>query len=330
MSEDLVLVTGAGGFLGSNITCSLADDRDVVVCDPFDHEQAWRYLAPARLFDVIRPEHMPHWLENHVGRVSTIIHMGAISDTTETVLDKLIATNIRLTLDLWDYSAKHGVTFIYASSAATYGDGSRSFLDDDDPAALAALRPLNPYAWSKHVVDRRVMDDVTKGRPTPPRWAGLKFFNVYGPNEGHKGSMRSVVHQIYPAAANGNAVRLFKSDHPKYPDGGQLRDFIYVKDCCAIVNNMLAAGAVSGIYNVGTGKARSFSDLAEAVFSAVGREPRIEYVDMPESLRGRYQYFTQADTSKLTVSGFAPRFHDLEGGVKDYVQTHLAQELAAG
>jgi ADP-L-glycero-D-manno-heptose 6-epimerase len=166
--------------------------------------------------------------------------------------------------------------------------------------------------------------------PVPPRWAGLKFFNVYGPNEGHKGPMRSVVHQIYPVAARGDAVRLFKSDNPDYPDGGQLRDFIYVKDCSAVVRQMLTAERLSGIFNIGTGKARSFADLANAVFLALGREPRIEYFDMPETLRGRYQYFTEADTSKLSQAGLAPRFHDLESGVMDYVESHLTWEFAQG
>jgi ADP-L-glycero-D-manno-heptose 6-epimerase len=330
MSDHLILVTGGAGFIGSNIACSLAEDHDVVVCDRFTHESTWRYIAPAAIRDIIHPDDVFTWLERHGERVSTIVHMGAISATTGVAVADLVATNIRFTLDLWTHAAHRGMSFIYASSAATYGDGSMGFVDDDSPAALARLQPLNAYAWTKHFVDRRIMDDVSKGRPTPPRWAGLKFFNVYGPNEGHKGSMRSVVHQIYPTAAKGEAVRLFKSDNPQYPDGGQLRDFIYVNDCCAVVRNMLAAPALSGIFNVGTGRARSFADLANAVFQAVGRAARIEYVDMPPSLRGRYQYFTEADTAKLRAANLAPDFHDLESGVGDYVGSHLAPAPADG
>ncbi len=316
MPENIILVTGAAGFIGSNIASELAKgDAEVVVCDWFSHDESWRYLAPVLVHDVVRPDQVSDWLRRHAGRVSTIIHMGAISATTETNLEKIVSNNIRLTLDLWQHAATHDITFIYASSAATYGDGSSGFLDDDAPDALARLVPLNPYGWSKHLVDRRIMDDVAKDRKTPTRWAGLKFFNVYGPNEGHKGSMRSVVHQAYPKVVNGEAVRLFKSEHPEYSDGGQLRDFIYVKDCCTVVRNVLAAPAVSGIFNVGTGNAQSFADLAKAVFGAVGREPDIEYIDMPLTLRDKYQYFTEADTTKLCSAGFAPDFHDLEAGI---------------
>lgn len=328
MPEDIVLVTGAAGFIGSNIACELADEgAAVVVCDWFDHEQSWRYLSRSLLRDVIRPDQLPAWLERHADDVSTIVHMGAVSATTETDLGKIIANNIRLSLDLWRHAGEHGTTFVYASSAATYGDGSQGFLDDDTPAALARLEPLNPYGWSKHLVDRRIVDDVLNGRPSPPRWAGLKFFNVYGPNEGHKGSMRSVIHQIYPVAAKGEPVRLFKSEHPDYPDGGQLRDFVYVKDCCAVIRKILAVPTESGIFNVGTGNARSFADLAKAVFLAIEQDPLIEYVDMPEALRGKYQYFTEADTSRLTAAGLAPAFHELEPGIKDYVQSHLVGEF---
>jgi ADP-L-glycero-D-manno-heptose 6-epimerase len=330
LPENTVLVTGAAGFIGSNIACDLAHDHTVVVCDSFGTEPTWRYLAAALVHDIVRPQDVLAWLEEHATSVSAIVHMGAISSTTETDVDKIVANNVRLTLDLWEYSARTGTTFVYASSAATYGDGSNGFVDDDSPEALARLQPLNAYGWSKHLVDRRIADDVTRGRPVPPRWAGLKFFNVYGPNEGHKGSMRSVVHQIYPVAAAGQPVRLFKSDNPDYADGGQLRDFIYVKDCAAVVRNMLEAPELSGIYNVGTGAARSFADLAGAVFAAIEAEPQIEYFDMPEALRGRYQYFTEADTSKLVAAGLAPRFHDLESGVADYVRSYLVRELAAG
>jgi ADP-L-glycero-D-manno-heptose 6-epimerase len=327
MTKNLALITGAGGFIGSNIACSLAsDDFDVVVCDRFGHDQTWRYLESAAIHDIVRPEAVLDWLEAHSAEVACIIHMGAISSTTERDVDKIVANNVRLTLDLWEHAGEHDTTFLYASSAATYGDGSRGFSDDDSPEALARLRPLNAYGWSKHLVDRRIVDDVVKGRPAPTNWAGLKFFNVYGPNEAHKGSMRSVVHQTYPAAARGEVVRLFKSENPAYPDGGQLRDFVYVKDCVAVVRNMIAARGLSGLFNVGTGKARSFADLAGAVFAAVGEEARIEYIDLPESLRARYQYFTEADTSKLRSAKLAPEFHELEDGVTDYVQSHLAFE----
>jgi ADP-L-glycero-D-manno-heptose 6-epimerase len=328
MTDDLVVVTGAGGFIGANIVGTLAaEGRDVVACDWFHHEDSWRYLAASLLHDIVSPDRIGRWLDVNSGRVSTIVHMGAISATTETDLTKIIENNVRSTLDLWTYCVGAGVTFIYASSAATYGDGSQGFEDNDQPDALQRLRPLNPYAWSKHLVDRRIANDVVTGRPVPPRWAGLKFFNVYGPHEGHKGGMRSLIHQIYPGAAKGQPVRLFRSDHPDYADGAQLRDFVYVKDCVAVICAMLSSPECGGLYNVGTGKARSFADLANAVFLAVDREPNIEYVDMPLNLRGRYQYFTQADTRKLVSAGFAPPFYELESGVADYVTQHLVDEL---
>lgn len=325
MRDDLVLVTGAGGFIGSNIVARLHQDgKNVVACDTFSHDESWRYLAPHLIHDLIRPDDLPSWLESNSQRISAIVHMGAISATTETDIGRIVQTNIRLSLDLWSYAAAHDVTYIYASSAATYGDGSAGFVDDDTSAGLARLRPLNPYGWSKHLVDRRIVDDVERGRRVPSKWAGLKFFNVYGPNEGHKGPMRSVIHQLYPTAAQGNTVRLFKSDVDDYPDGGQLRDFVYVKDCCEIVAKMLRASSLAGIFNAGTGVARTFEDLALAVFQAVERPPSIEYIEMPRPLRGRYQYFTQADITKLQDSGLAPRFHTLEEGVVDYVRCHLA------
>jgi ADP-L-glycero-D-manno-heptose 6-epimerase len=277
--------------------------------------------------DVVPADEAMAWLAHHESEVAAIVHMGAITDTTETDLVALVNNNVRFSLDLWDYAARRDCTFIYASSAATYGDGSQGFRDDDSAGGLAKLRPLNGYAWTKHVVDRRIIDDVEHARRVPARWAGLKFFNVYGPNERHKGAMRSVVHQLYPEVAAGRPARLFKSDNPQYLDGGQLRDFVYVKDCCAVVQKLLGAPAFGGIFNVGTGVARSFAELATAVFAAMGLEPKIEYVEMPARLRGRYQYFTQADMSKLTSLDLAPPFHTLEAGVADYVQGYLAQEF---
>jgi ADP-L-glycero-D-manno-heptose 6-epimerase len=328
---EIVFVTGAGGFIGSNIVNALArDGHSLVLCDTFAHDCAWEYVATSGVHDIVAPDRAMAWLADHAAQVTTIIHMGAISDTTVTDLRALIANNVRFSLDLWEHAAQADCTFIYASSAATYGDGSGGFRDDDSAGALAALRPLNAYAWSKHVVDRRIISDVEGGRPTPTRWAGLKFFNVYGPHEGHKGGMRSVVHQLYPKVAAGEPARLFKSYDPGYPDGGQLRDFVYVKDCCAVVRNALVAPSLHGLFNVGTGVARSFADLAGAVFAALGLEPDIEYIPMPEKLRGRYQYYTRADITKLVSAGLAPEFHTLEDGVADYVHNHLAGELGEG
>lgn len=323
----LTLVTGAAGFIGSNLVRMLAEDgHDVVACDWFGQGPQWTYLADVRLHDIVRPEVLSDWLAMHGDEVETIVHMGAISATTETDVDRIVELNLRSTLDLWRFASHQGASFIYASSAATYGDGTARFTDDDSEAGLARLRPLNAYGWSKHLADRRFAHDLAQGRPTPPKWAGLKFFNVYGPNEAHKGAMRSVVHQIYPLAARGESVSLFKSDNPAYADGGQLRDFIYVKDICSIVRNMLRAETLSGIYNAGTGQARSFADLARAVFSAAGQPAAISYRDMPQNLKGKYQYFTEADGSKLRAHGLAPNFHGLEDGVADYVR-HLELEF---
>jgi ADP-L-glycero-D-manno-heptose 6-epimerase len=326
--NDLILVTGAAGFIGSNVARMLASEgRRVVVSDWFGEGGKWLNLRDVGLYDVLRPEATLAWLESQGDRVSAIVHMGAISTTTETDVDLIVERNIRSTLDLWAWCARRQARFIYASSAATYGDGSQGFADDDSPEALARLKPLNPYGWSKHMVDRRIVDDARRGEATPRGWAGLKFFNVYGPGEAHKAGMRSVAHQIYPAASRGETVSLFKSDNPDYPDGGQLRDFIYVADCCAVIRNMLNAPTLEGLYNVGTGQARSFADLARAVFAAVGRPPAIGYRDMPASLSGRYQYFTQADTAKLRAAGLAPNFQSLEEGVADYVRHGLEEEF---
>ncbi len=261
------------------------------------------------------------WLDRRGDNVAAVVHMGAISSTTETDVDRFVATNVRLTFDLWEWCAANQTRFIYASSAATYGDGSAGFSDDQNLAALATLRPLNAYGWSKHVVDRRVVDDAVGGRPQPLQWAGLKFFNVYGLNEGHKAEMQSLVGKIYPVVKRGGTVQLFKSHRPDYRDGGQLRDFVYVKDCVAVVMWLLRNPLVSGLFNVGTGVARSFLDLVNAVAAAVGQAPNIRFIDTPVELRANYQYFTQADIAKLRAAGFDQPFHSLEDGVRDYVQS---------
>lgn len=322
--RDTILVTGGAGFIGSNIAAALADDGwRVVVSDWFGTGAKWKNLAPTLLDDILRPEDVRDWLGANHRRVEAIVHMGAISATTEADVDLIVARNIRTTLDLFAFCAERDIRFVYASSAATYGGGEHGFVDDQSPEHLARLRPLNAYGWSKLVVDRRIIDDARAGRPLPPQWAGLKFFNVYGPNETHKDDMRSVINKVFPIAASGETVTLFKSHIPDYADGGQLRDFVHVADCVGVVRWLLASPSVNGLFNVGTGKARSFADLASAVFRALGKEPAIRYVDMPEKLQGSYQYFTEADLSKLRGAGYNADFLSLEDGVARYV-AHLA------
>jgi ADP-L-glycero-D-manno-heptose 6-epimerase len=251
--------------------------------------------------------------------------MGAISSTTEADVDLIVQVNFRLSLALWRWCARHTRRFIYASSAATYGGGEQGFDDDASPAALARLRPLNPYGWSKHLFDQWVARELSEAAPRPPQWAGLKFFNVYGPNEYHKGSMRSVVALKYPLASSARPVTLFRSHRPDVPDGGQKRDFVYVRDCVAVVLWLLDRPDVNGLFNLGTGHARSFADLARALFSALQQPPRIEYLDTPPAILAHYQYFTEARMERLREAGYTQPFTSLEDGVRDYVERYLSQ-----
>ncbi len=317
---DLILVTGGAGFIGSHIVHDLAAaGMRVIVADLLGSDGKWCNIATPQLHDFIRPDAIFDWLARAGNSVAAVVHMAAISTTTEPDIDRYVASNIRLTLDLWHWCTSNQTRFIYASSAATYGDGAAGFVDDESPSALAKLRPLNPYGWSKHVVDRRIIDDLSRGLPAPPQWAGLKFFNVYGAHEAHKESMQSIVAKIVPVIRAGEPVTLFRSHHPQYADGGQLRDFVYVKDCAAVVRWLLDNGSVSGLFNVGAGTARSFLDLAHAVYDALGVEPDIRFIGTPLALRAQYQYFTQADIAKLRAAGFSAPFHTLESGVKDYI-----------
>ena len=321
----MIVVTGGAGFIGSNLLAELEGRAELVVVDRMGSDERWRNLAKRELADLIRPEEVFDFLYDRGGEVEAVFHMGAISATTERDVDLIVEQNIRLTLDLFRWCAQEKVRLIYASSAATYGDGSGGFEDDDSIDALARLRPLNAYGWSKHLVDRRIARVLRAGGSHPPQVVGLKFFNVYGPNEYHKGSMRSVIHQVHPRAAAGEAAKLFESHHPDYEHGGQLRDFVYVKDVCAVMAWLYDHPEVQGLYNLGTGQARSFADLASAVYAALGKEPLLEYVPMPEELRGRYQYYTEAKMDKLVAAGWEQGFTSLEDGVRDYVQGYLEQ-----
>jgi ADP-L-glycero-D-manno-heptose 6-epimerase len=251
--------------------------------------------------------------------------MGAISSTTATDGDLVIDSNFRLSLRLLDWCTQNRVPFIYASSAATYGDGEQGFDDDAGLEALQKLRPMNLYGWSKHLFDQALIARQAKGEKLPPQWAGLKFFNVFGPNEYHKGTMASVLCRVFDEAKAGKPVRLFKSHKSGIADGDQRRDFIYVDDVVAVIRWLIDTPRVSGLFNVGTGNARSFREMIEAMFAALNRAPNIDYIDMPEQIRGSYQYFTQSEMGRLRKAGYNAGFMPLETAVKDYVARYLGQ-----
>jgi len=325
----LILVTGGAGFIGSNIVAGLtaAADYDVAVCDRLGpaEDGKWRNLSKHPIVDFIAPEALFDWLAGHAGEVEAVVHMGAISSTTEPDGDLILHTNFTLSKDLWRWCESNAARFIYASSAATYGDGALGFRDEDDLQSLARLRPLNAYGWSKSLFDLYARREATRGH-APRQWAGLKFFNVYGPNEYHKAGMKSVAAQIWPRAKTGEIVTLFKSHNPNYADGGQLRDFIYVKDVEGVVGWLLSKPEINGVFNLGTGQARTFKDLAEATFKAAGKSPKIAYVETPEAMRDQYQYFTEADISRLRAAGYDRAFTSLEDGVADYVSGYLSKD----
>ena len=312
----MFLVTGGAGFIGSNIVAALERQGEVAVCDRLGHGDKWKNLAKRELADLVPPERLSDWLKGR--KLDGLYHLGAISTTTETDADLILRENFSLSLALWDWCTQARVPFVYASSAATYGDGAAGF--DDDEGTLAHLRPMNAYGWSKHLFDRRAVRLAASGH-RPPRWVGLKFFNVYGPNEYHKGGQLSVAWQIQQRVAAGLPASLFRSYDPRYGDGGQLRDFVWVGDCVDVA--LWLARHADGIYNVGTGEARSFEDLAKAVFSASNQAPRIDFVEMPEAMRDRYQYFTRSNPEKLRRAGYGRPFSSLEDGVRAYVQDFL-------
>jgi ADP-L-glycero-D-manno-heptose 6-epimerase len=319
----MLLVTGAAGFIGSNVVAALNDagHGDIVVNDHFGSDGKWRNLAKRRLADVIPPSELLAWLAGR--KLDAVIHMGAISDTTASDADLVIATNFRLSLRLLEWCAESRTPLIYASSAATYGDGEQGFDDDWSPAALQRLRPMNLYGWSKHLFDLAVVERHQKGGALPPQWAGLKFFNVFGPNEYHKGEMMSLVAKRFGDAKAGNTISLFKSHREGIGDGEQKRDFIFVDDAVAVILWLLENPSVSGIFNVGTGAARSFRDLMLAMLRALGQEPNVNYIDMPPAIRTQYQYFTQANMASLRRAGYGANFMSVEDGVARYVTQFL-------
>jgi ADP-L-glycero-D-manno-heptose 6-epimerase len=319
------IVTGGAGFIGSRIAARLAGlGQRVVVCDRLRHADCgkWRNIAKHAIADIVAPDRMMSFLDDHAGQISGVVHMGAISSTTETDVDAIVEANLRLSQRLWVWCAGEQKPLIYASSAATYGDGAGGFADANDLAAVTALRPLNAYGWSKRAFDLFAIREALAQR-APPRWAGLRFFNVYGPNEYHKGAQQSVVAHMHAALTAGNPVRLFQSHRPGIADGEQQRDFVYVEDCVDIVVWLAQTEVQAGIINVGSGKARSFLDLSKALFGALDRPHQVSFVETPPAIRDKYQYFTQADLSRLRQLGYNSETTSLEAGVGAYVSGYL-------
>jgi ADP-L-glycero-D-manno-heptose 6-epimerase len=333
----MLVITGGGGFIGSVLAAQLneAGRSDLVIVDRFGTGDKWRNIAKRDFDEIVLPEALFDWLERFDDAVETVFHLGAISETTFADADEIIRNNLNYSIALWRWCAARRKRFIYASSAATYGDGLAGFSDEGGIAALKRLRPLNLYGWSKHAFDLWAMRQAAAGT-APPLWAGLKFFNVFGPNEHHKSDMTSLVVKNYPRIIAGETIPLFKSYRPDYADGEQLRDFVYVKDCVAAIlwlwrhepdnrADTASGTSVSGLYNLGTGQARSFLDLMHALGAACGVVPKIEFVDMPDAIRSNYQYFTQAEMTRLRGAGYNAPFTRLEEAVRDCVTQYLAK-----
>lgn len=321
----MIVITGGAGMIGSMIAWHLNEHLgrdDVIVADRFEHPDQWQNICHRKLADILDKDELPIWLEK-ASKIDAVIHMGAISATTERDFNKLLDTNIRYSQNLWRWCARKDVPFLYASSAATYGGGEAGYQDTHQ---IDMLRPLNAYGYSKQYFDQWALRQQLEGNPCPPRWYGFKYFNVYGPNEYHKGRMASVALHTFNQVREHGGVKLFRSHREGYADGMQMRDFVYVKDAAKATCHFITYPAQSGLYNIGTGKARAFRDLASAVMRSMNREPDIEFIDMPEDLRGKYQYFTEANMIKLRQAGYDQPFMELEDGVTDYVCNYLLQQ----
>jgi ADP-L-glycero-D-manno-heptose 6-epimerase len=321
----MILITGGAGFIGSNLQAALARrGHETVVVDTLGSDGKWRNLAkhpPAR---VVHPDELQGFLDSYPP-LEMVYHLGAVSETTAVDGDHTWATNVELSRYLWEWCAARGARMVYASSAATYGVGEQGFDDEFSIPALEKLRPLNLYGWTKHAFDLLVTKVLTQRREQPPQWAGLKFFNVYGPNEYHKGKMISVVKVKHDEVAAGGPTRLFKSDQPGLQDGFQKRDFIWIGDVVDVMLWLMETPSVSGLYNLGTGLARTYLDLAHAVSDAAGQPRAVEFIDMPASLRGQYQSFTEARMDRLRTAGYTGQFTPMEEGIRRYVQDHLTK-----
>ena len=319
----MIIVTGAAGFIGSCMISKLNKEgiNDIVISDDFSDENKNKNLINKTYKEKVHRNDLFHWLEKNHNDVDFIIHIGARTDTTEfnvAIFDEL---NLNYTKQLWKDCVAFNIPLIYASSAATYGMGEFGY--DDDHAIVEKLKPLNPYGESKNNFDKWALQQAEK----PVFWAGLKFFNVYGPNEYHKARMASVIFHTHRQVNEKGSVKLFRSHRPDYEDGKQLRDFVYVKDLVEVIMYLMNTRPESGLYNLGTGKARTFLDLATSTFNAMDKPVNIEFIDTPLDIRDKYQYFTEANMNKLINSGYTKPFHTLEEGINDYVKNYLSKGL---
>ena len=318
----VILLTGAAGFIGSYLLGYLNKKgfSDIIIADDFSEEDKWFNFDSKQFIAKVEREQLFEWLKKEQPQIDFVFHLGARTDTTEfdySVHEKL---NVQYSKSIWNYCADKNIPLVYASSAATYGNGDLGYNDDHE--IVEKLQPLNPYGISKNEFDKWALKQAAQ----PPFWAGLKFFNVYGPNEYHKGRMASVIFHSFNQVKSTGKVKLFRSHKPDFKDGQQLRDFIYVEDVARVCYWLMENPIASGLYNLGTGKARTFEDLVKATFTAMSREPVIEYIDMPEDIRDKYQYFTEADMTKLRVAGYEEKFYSLEDGVADYVKKYLLKK----
>lgn len=315
----MIVITGSAGFIGSCLVSKFNKQglENIILVDDFSKSDKVSNYSEKKFSQKIDREIFIDWFRKNYQSVSYIIHIGARTDTTEFNKDIFDKLNVNYTKDIWNICSEYQIPMIYASSAATYGLGEHGY--DDDESKISLLKPLNPYGDSKNDFDKWALQQ----KQSPPQWQGLKFFNVYGPNEYHKSRMASVIFHSFNQINNTGKVKLFRSHHPDYKDGGQLRDFVYVKDVVEVIWFLYSNKVKSGIYNLGSGKARTFFDLATATFKAIGKEPNIEFIDTPIDIRDKYQYFTEANMSKLISQGYSKPFTSLEEGVNDYVKNYL-------